>query len=386
MNNFKKVISYLESKGFKPFSKTELDQIGTNYQQTLLQKKIPMYRSLLELPSKKISGTSLVIEIGGTNFYGAKVTINPEALVEKQIKEPLPKIIYQSADEFFQAIASYAKPLIKDKYDSLAIVYSFPGTAIKVKNGIDVKSTEDPTKVQIQGINNKLIGEGVVAALEKHSGHSFDLPLAVLNDSVAVLFADKSSVGGVVGTGFNLAVSTLDGIINTESGNFKLVTENFYSSLVDEASNNQGQQLAEKEISGRYLGEHFKYILSDLVNQQLLKTAIQNYTSEEISNILSGNNQQSDEDKILYLISEVLRDRSAKLVGTMVGTLLNTFAKNSQGLIEIPIEGSLFWGMPGYQDLAEQVAKERTKKNLQFVNIPNAGRIGAAVAALSLVK
>ncbi|MBI1862782.1 hypothetical protein HYS00_01540, partial [Candidatus Microgenomates bacterium] len=55
---------------------------------------------------------------------------------------------------------------------------------------------------------------------------------------------------------------------------------------------------------------------------------------------------------------------------------------DSPNEIAVPIEGSLFWGAPGYVDAATRAASEASGKTVKFVNIPNAGRLGAGIAAL----
>ena len=82
-----------------------------------------------------------------------------------------------------------------------------------------------------------------------------------------------------------------------------------------------------------------------------------------------------------------LSRRSAQIVGTMVGTSMLTFPNQFiTSQIKVPVEGSLFWGIPGYHEIATNVASEISGKEVQFINIENAGRISAAVAALSFVK
>lgn len=375
--------SFLDSKGLTALTRSELDTISQKYHQDLLRGlngkgDIKMYHSLLKpVAAHSINGTSLVIEVGGTNFYAARVSVNREAKIEDKIEKTLPKKEFQDADEFYNLISTLVTSLDCEGIQAFGIVYSFAGQAVRTLSGVDIKSPEKLSKgFKIPGISQQLVGESLLRVLSKNLKIPQNLPLAVLNDTVAVLFSVGASIGGVVGTGFNLAVNIGGEILNTESGGFNPGISSKYLSQIDRDSTNKGQQLVEKNISGFYLGKLFKLIADDLNYQ------VTDFSPEMMSQILF-----QEQNNISYLICSSLRDRSAQLVGTMVGTLINTFPDSfPTKSVVVPIEGSLFWKMPMFMEIARNTAQDRSQKELLFLNIPNAGRIGAAVAALSQLR
>ena len=64
-----------------------------------------------------------------------------------------------------------------------------------------------------------------------------------MNDTVAVL---EDNWGGVVATGFNLALSYNGKIYNSESGGFNGIPQTIISHIVNRKSTNPGLQPAEK--------------------------------------------------------------------------------------------------------------------------------------------
>ena len=84
---------------------------------------------------------------------------------------------------------------------------------------------------------------------------------------------------------------------------------------------------------------------------------------------------------------ERLRDRSAQIVGLMIASIFSAFPQvYTSSEEEIPIEGSVFWNIPGYHDKVENTVQSLTEKKVTFLNISEAGRLGAAVASLQFCK
>ena len=175
--------------------------------------------------------------------------------------------------------------------------------------------------------------------------------------------------------------------MNTESGGFALNRINRFAEILDRQSGNPGKQLVEKQVSGLYLGLQMQQIILDLQHNGLLDSNFtNNLSAKDISNLLVYNGS----DKQLLTLKNAstrLRDRSAQLAGIIIGTIITTFPDIfSTDVIDIPIEGSLFWHMPGYKDIVTNVIQRLSGKDIYFPNIENAGRLGAAVAALSLKR
>ncbi|KAG5840504.1 hypothetical protein ANANG_G00189510 [Anguilla anguilla] len=128
-------------------------------------------------------------------------------------------------------------------------------------------------------------------AIKRRGDFQMDI-VAMVNDTVATMiscyYEDHScEVGMIVGTGCNVCymeemrtVELVEGeegrmCVNTEWGAFgdNGELEEFrleYDRLVDEMSLNPGQQLYEKLISGKYMGELVRLVLLKLINEDLL--------------------------------------------------------------------------------------------------------------------
>lgn len=382
---------FFEAVGLRSLNSAEERKFSSDYKAAMLkglrgeQSSVPMFPSLLspvELGSLREGSTSLVVEIGGTNLYSAQVGIQDgHPTVLRSYKELLPGTKYESADDFFSRVANGVAPVMEGaRPDAIGIVYSFPGEPVKSAHGVDVMSPEQLTKqFVVPGISNQPVGEALKKQLAEQYGVSLDLPTVVLNDTVAVLFSNGAKLGGVVGTGFNLAFATPDGIANSESGGFIPPVTNTLADEVDRTSTNLGQYLAEKQISGLYLGEQM-----GLIARKLGINLPQKATAELMSTLLSE--QATDKDRFMLREGAVrLRDRSAQLVGLMVGTVVTTFPSVfKDDALSFPIEGSLFWKMNGYSTHATEVASRVAGRKVSFLDVPEAGRVGAAVAALGI--
>ncbi len=144
-----------------------------------------------------------------------------------------------------------------------------------------------------------------------------------------------------------------------------------------------------KQIAGLYLGKQMKLIATRLAeNGLILPFPIESITSTTISQLLQLETiDQGSVTVVLRRAAQHLRDRSAQILGVMIATAIKTFPDQfPENTIKIPIEGSLFWNVPGYVDKAREVSERLSQKRVEFLNIENAGRIGAAVAALSFVR
>lgn len=404
----------LNSQGLKPLSRDELNEVSRSYGLQLVRgiarggNGLPMISTALgplDLGTLREGSEALVIEIGGTNAYAGRVRFEEgELIIAKVCERPLGRTKFNDRLDFFTTIADrVVEPLVSGwQPDAMGIVYSFPGKAFSTENAVDILSPEElPKGFEIPGISKDPVGQTFLDYLSGryNLGIRRDLPLVVSNDTSAVLLAGGGKVGGVVGTGFNLAVVSSGEIINTESGSFDGVPTHKYAVEVDNISDNTGEHLAEKQISGKYLGETLDSVVMDLRMMELLKVdPDRELDSEALSAILSKNWEQlrvygvdevAKEDQVtLREIAGTLRQRSASLVGTMLGTLMTTFREEfPEDRIAIPIEGSFFWGVPSYMQYAEYYVRPHTPgKMTGFVNIQNAGLKGAAAAALSRVR
>lgn len=390
---------YFETVGLRGLNALEEAAVSSHYGQELIAGLAGLPSSVRMFPShlKPVSirelpenSEALVIEIGGTNLYGARIKVQDQKpAVLASHEDDLPTTHFENAQDFYETLIKSLEPILTGQTpQALAIVYSFPGEAVPKPNGVGVISPEKlPKEFVIPGISRVEVGEAFLETLGKTHPIKTDIPTVVLNDTVAVLFSAEAPIGGVVGTGYNLAISTPKGIINSESGGFAIEPTHQLARAIDEKSSNPGKQLVEKQISGLYLGEQMKLIALQL-SQTGVKVPfpIDEISSETITYLLQLENTDSD-TVLLQEAAGRLRDRSAQIVGVMIATAIRSFPEQfPQNRIRIPMEGSPFWKVPGYSARAKEAAERLSQKRIDFLNVENAGRIGAAVAALSFVK
>ncbi|HVT00721.1 MAG TPA: hypothetical protein VHE53_00630 [Patescibacteria group bacterium] len=387
-------VEFFERTNLRPLNEQEERQAVDDYITALKdgldthgEKGLPMYPSLLSsvsLSDLREGSQALIVEIGGTNLYGARVAIeNSKPSIQDSQRAALPGREFRSADEFFAHIANGVAPMLdQGNIDAIGIVYSFPGQAVKTDGGVDIVSPEQLTKeFVIPGISKLPVGQALRESLSQNYGIDANTPTSVMNDTVAVVFSDGAKLGGVVGTGFNLAADTPNGVINTESGSFSGFPLNELAKIVDRQSGRSGmtgKYLAEKQISGLWLGQQMEIVAQEL-SREGIPHIPSNLDSETITNLLIT----TQGNPMLIEAAERLRNRSAQLVGVMIAGITKAFPETfTEEQLQIPVEGSLFWKVPGYKEIAQEVAKRLTQKSIHFVNIEEAGRIGAAVAAL----
>ncbi len=224
--------------------------------------------------------------------------------------------------------------------------------------------------------------------------------LVVLNDTPAALLSTPSKIGGIVGTGYNLAVLTGGKIYNIECGGESNVPQHALALAVDKITKSVEKkvQLSEKQISGMYLGMQMDIAIQDMNNLgviKLIRRSSDFLDAKVISDILShewndvkarftGPMSHSTREALLAVATR-LRTRSAELVALQISTLVNTFPKEFVGnTVTVPIEGSLFWKMPAYKTIVQRFVEEFTGKTFHFPSIEHAGALGAAVAAIGL--
>ena len=357
------------------------------------------------------------LTFGGTNVSAAWVRINaegdPEIIRDVQtgkdltVKSELHQKTFGTPDELFDKILSAVESVASNRpIRRIGFVFTFPAKVERSALGIDVKSDIDQTKgFTFSGIDKGFVGEQLIDFMRRSGKYRMDSfeSIVVLNDTPAVALAKDSRVGGIVGTGYNLCVSRGGTLYNLECGGFNDVIVPELARSIDTGPD-KGLQLAEKQISGKYLGMQMERAIRDLHEQGTLQTSViprqkdVDFPAEMISYILDpsqtipnfipghflGGNIL-DEREVLLKIAQPLRDRSAHLVGIKLGTIVHTFPEEFPGeFVVAPMEGSVINYMPGYKDIVERVTQEYTGKQFDFHHVSNMEAKGAAIAAIGL--
>ncbi|XP_078158501.1 hexokinase-3-like isoform X2 [Carex rostrata] len=243
------------------------------------------------LPDGSEEGIFYALDLGGTNFRVLQVQLGGKGsniLKQKVERQPIPQELMISTCEMFGFIASKLKQFVEreegiqegsNETRALGFTFSFPVRQNSVSSGVLIKWTKG---FDIEDIGEKDIVECLQEALTKEG---LSMQVAVLvNDTVGTLalghYHDQDTVAAVIiGTGTNAcyverpdAIIKYQGlltnyggmVINMEWGNFwtSHLPRTSYDIDLDEDSPNPTDQGFEKMISGMYLGEITRRVLS----------------------------------------------------------------------------------------------------------------------------
>jgi len=255
-------------------------------------KMIPTY---VDRPTGNENGKFIALDFGGTNFRilelelkGGRKT-NPLKIMKFVLNK---RLIKGTANDFFGFIAGCLKNFLEKRKvgigeeRNLGFTFSFPvkqtgtaaGTLVCWTKGFSVKG---------------VMGKDVVGLLSEalaRKGITNVKISALVNDTVGTLAAESyedqnCDIGIILGTGTNACyveelpnitkwhgpeTRTNRMIVNIEWGNFNKLRLTSYDKRLDKASDNPGQQILEKMVSGMYLGEVARLVLIDLISKYLL--------------------------------------------------------------------------------------------------------------------
>ena len=240
-------------------------------------KMIPTY---VGMPTGNEKGRFIALDLGGTNFRVLELTLGGGRKIGRtnMMKFALGKEqITGSAEIFFDFIADSVKIFLR-KYKipdtakiNLGFTFSFPIRQTGIASGILICWTKG---FEARGV----VGNDVVGLMNEafaRRGIKNVKISALVNDTVGTLVAKSyedpdCDVGVIIGTGTNACYPEARTIINIEWGNFNKLTSTVYDRQLDEESDNPGEQILEKMVSGMYMGEVTRLILRDLATKAQL--------------------------------------------------------------------------------------------------------------------
>jgi len=357
-------------------------------------------------PKKDISnGKVLTLDWGGTNFRAAIVEfIDGKPFIIESKKKPLSAketAGFKQVD-LFNEMASLICSLenLDETVTQIGYCFSYPAASRLNGDAILLRWTKG---IDIPDMIEKPVGEPLMIHLNNYKNirTTFN-DIKVINDTVACLFAGLSETGFdtymglIVGTGTNMAsLMPLDKIeklnskdegvipVNLESGNFRPPHLTVVDGLVDAMSNNKGNQLFEKAISGGYVGEIFKTLF---FNRRIRY----DFDGEALANLI---NKPGDQPEDLVNAGQWIYDRSAKLVAASLTGLAQVLLAQNPAIKKICLaaDGSVFWGKDKHSETyyKDLVAKELdillpagvTITIIDEMKDPNL--VGSAISALS---
>ncbi|KAF7200670.1 hexokinase-4 isoform X3 [Nothobranchius furzeri] len=403
-------------------------------------KMLPTY--VCSTPEGSEVGDFLALDLGGTNFRVMLVKVGGDE--ERSFKVETKHQMYSipedamtgTAEMLFDYIAECMsdfldKHHIKHKKLPLGFTFSFPVRHEDLDKGILLNWTKGFKASGAEG-NNVV---GLLRDAIKRRGDFEMHVVAMVNDTVATMiscyYEDRScEVGMIVGTGCNACymeemrtVELVEGeegrmCVNTEWGAFgdKGELEDFrleYDRVVDEASINPGQQLYEKLISGKYMGELVRLVLMKLVNEnllfngeasELLKTRgsfetrfVSQVESDsgdrkQIYNILSSLGLLPSEldCDIVQLVCENISTRSAHMCGAGLAGIINQMREQRRQdtlKITVGVDGSVYKLHPYFCDRFHKVVRELTPHcDITFLQSEEGSGRGAALISAVACK
>ncbi|MBW0545789.1 hypothetical protein O181_085504 [Austropuccinia psidii MF-1] len=267
-------------------------------------------------PTGNEIGPYLAVDLGGTNLRVCHVELEGQGRFEiTQAKYKLTEEQkQQDGEKLFDFCAECLSKFIHDQYAdddgklqleeeiALGFTFSYPCIQKRIDHGELLRWTKGFGNPNVEGHD---VGEMFSKSLKK-----FNVPIklnALINDTTGTLIASSyvdpsTRIGVIFGTGCNAAymekISNIPKItslglppdaemaINCEWGAFdsekhEHLPRTKYDIIIDESSNKPGQQAFEKMIAGLYLGEIFRLIVIEMVEEGILFLGQNTYKIEK---------------------------------------------------------------------------------------------------------
>ncbi|GAA5842107.1 hypothetical protein JCM5353_001112 [Sporobolomyces roseus] len=418
-----------------------------------LQKKdqeVPMLPTFVfGWPTGKEKGSYLAVDLGGTNLRVCHVELEGEGRFEvTQTKYRLTEDQKQKdAQGLFDFCAECLNNFITDHFAdddgtvnldeplALGFTFSYPCLQEKIDHGILIRWTKGFGAPGAEGKD--------CAAMFQTSLDKFNVPVslvALINDTTGTLIAsayvDGSTKAGIIfGTGCNAAYMEKIGnipkikdlglpddaemAINCEWGAFDSTThENLprtsYDIVIDETSNKPGEQAFEKMIAGLYLGEIFRLIMCEMIDEGVLFLGQETYKVEKpfcFDTAFLSLIESDPTDELLtvtglfahfFALDTTIAERQfmrrlAVLIGTRAARLSAcgiAAVVSKQGLLDGPVDpkntigiatdGSLYNKYPGFSTRLEEGLVDifgEKGKQIKTYHAEDGSGVGAAVIA-----
>ena len=378
------------------------------------QKNMPMLPTYLYSSGKLQKGEkAIVIDAGGTNFRTALIGFDgKKAVIDALDKRPMPGAAEPATwEQFISCVADCVQPLLKQAKD-IGFCFSYP---VEITPECDGKVLGLTKQVEIEGAVGSYLGASLRAELEKR-GEKVGR-IVVLNDTPATLLAGKvlskgsydGYIGLVAGTGCNTCCEIECGkigklgltgggkmLVNLESGSFRAFPRGDADLAMDEDLPDTGAYVAEKMISGRYLGQVCMYTLKMAAKEGLFSERateiIEKMTEVTTPTIDKWGSARfpkgfNSEDRVnlVYIIS-ALFERSARCIASKLCGILEITGAGSSRPVCIAVDGSLYSESkllrPELERFMDVYAGEIMGRRYEFVNAENMSLIGTAAAVL----
>ena len=396
-------------------------------------RMIPTYVSM---PTGNEKGRFIALDLGGTNFRVLELTLKGGRKIGRTniMKFTLgEEEITGTAGIFFDFIAGSVQIFLK-KYKipdtskiSLGFTFSFPIRQTGIASGILICWTKGFEASGVVGNDVvKLLNEAFARRDIKNINIS-----ALVNDTVGTLAAKSyedpdCDAGVIIGTGTNACypeemarikkwtgLKTKSGrmVINIEWGNFNKLTSTVYDRRLDEESDNQGEQILEKMVSGMYMGELARLILKDLATEGDLSrgaaailskkksfetehmSAIEGDKTTGLTTVESlliklGLPKSSPEDRRVFKrVCEIVSRRAARICASCIAAIVMKVDPSLSRTHAIAIDGAVFEKHPTFslnmEEALKEIFTERSSRIKLTLAKDGSGKGAAIIAAIA---
>lgn len=409
------------------------------------RSSLRMLKSYIGLPTGNETGEYLALDFGGTNLRVLRILLEGQGKYKilKKVARPLRvegEYDYIGAGSEAETLFDFIAVLVDEAIEGnrtdrffLGHTFSFPSSQTSLRDATLISWTKE---FATGGVEGRAVNELLRCALERR-GIKNVLPVAVINDTVAVLLSaayrhGETFIGSIYATGHNTCYFEPEAeageapmIRNLESGNFDKVPQNRFDRWLDAHSEKPGEQLLEKMVAGRYMGELFGLALAELLGE---KGKVYPFTSVDISEIIKDETDDllrdgkilntkmtracvgqpgfySDASMILchktqkeFALEDVAMARelavaivvrSARLVGASFSGILDHMGKNKETRQHIAVDGSVYEKMPLVKENIRATLREllgAAGDNIDTLLENGGSGLGAAIAAAMAEK
>lgn len=393
---------------------------------------LKMFPAYIDRPKGSEKGTFITLDVGGTNFRILEVKLDGkgnarEMHVDRYV---IPKVVrHGTGVQMFNYIAK-SIVMFAEKYNiqfvgkrTLGFTFSFPMKQTSIVTGMLVNWTKG---FSATGVVKKNVVTLLSESLERYGIGDLKIT-ALANDTVGTLAAgavkySHCDVGVIFGTGTNACyreniknIKKLGQrykknghmIVNIEWGNFDKLPTNFYDAKLDKSTNNTGKQKMEKMISGMYLGEITRLVLSDLIKHKYIfvnrqakfprgsfntrhMSLVESDHSKDLSKIkdyleIQGILDTSIAERNLFKeISQMVSIRAARVSAAAISAVVTWMDPDITRQHTIAIDGTLYERHPGFSkaitSTLEEIHGDRSRR-IKLRHARDGSGVGVAILA-----
>jgi len=394
------------------------------------KSSLKMLPAFVDRATGKEKGHFVALDLGGTNFRVIQVELDGRghARVNHTGKFVIPNAVMRgTGTQLFNFIAQSIEKFILryeielEKKSKLGFTFSFPIDQKNIVSGILINWTKGFTATGVIGANVvKLLEE----AIRKYGLENIQVA-ALANDTVGALAAKSyedpdCDVGIIFGTGTNACYrektanilklkNPVSGhmIVNTEWGNYSKIKSNEYDDKLDRATNNPGRQRMEKMISGMYLGEVARLVLSDMIRSKFIFAGCKarfskgNFKTRHMALVESDKSKDlikiegyleglgildtTHEDRALLKgVCRTISRRAARISAAAISSVVTWMDPKLRAKHTVAIDGTLYEKYPNFRRTIVAALRELhgdAAKRTKLTQVKDGSGIGVAVVA-----